>query len=221
MFVVLPIIFLLKNIDTTDPEILFYFRVLFIASHSAILCTFAAVYFLANKKKDETPVTVKPAPAPTGWGAPPEPAEPEPDRILPTHEYDVEELRKLAGSMVMSVAITCFIHYKWEIVPPLVIQSVMNSLKVAQHSLFSIYVLGKPAEGSLARPWVPEPAPSLFGGMAAEAEEPADDVDGDDGEGSETKAIEGADEAETAEVPKGSKKSEKARKRKKPKVHDG
>jgi len=199
MLIVLPIIFLLKNIDTEAPDTLMAIRCLFFGAHSLVLIFAGILYMKIKKKADRTTVTIPPPPPPSGmaaWLAPEGATAPQEEETeMSTEEYDTSELKKLVNSMVMSVLISCFIHYKWEVVPPLVIQSVMNSVKMIQHNLFWVHIMGHDIE----RPFPAEQQASPFGA-------PAEEGDGDVDEDTSTED----DSAEKEKTPKkGGKKKKK------------
>ena len=51
----------------------------------------------------------------------------------------------------MPMCIISLMHFKWQFVRPLVLQSVMMPMTMAKSQLFKIYILGQPAEGDLER----------------------------------------------------------------------
>ena len=82
----------------------------------------------------------------------------------------------------MSSVIVGFLHWKMGVVPPLIIQSIMNPLTLIQvmrvllfcysfrpqflddqHNIFKYYVLGDQSEEVSARPWVKEEQAGLGG----------------------------------------------------------
>jgi hypothetical protein len=100
-------------------------------------------------------------------------AEPEKTEEMTISDYDLSQIKKLAGSIMMPMCIISLMHFKWQFVRPLVLQSVMMPMTMAKSQLFKIYILGRPAEGDLERPWVAPKSPLAQlmsgGGGAAEA----------------------------------------------------
>ena len=86
-------------------------------------------------------------------------AEPEKTEEMTITEYDLQQIKKLVGSILMPMCIISLMHFKWQFVRPLVLQSVMMPMTMAKSQLFKIHVLGQPAEGDLERPWAPPKSP--------------------------------------------------------------
>ncbi len=99
-------------------------------------------------------------------------AEPEKMEEMTITDYDQSQIKKLAGSILMPMCIISLMHFKWQFVRPLVLQSVMMPMTMAKSQLFKIYILGQPAEGDLERPWVAPKSPLaqlMSGDTGAEA----------------------------------------------------
>jgi hypothetical protein len=60
------------------------------------------------------------------------PKDPVPERTLTVSEYDDEEIRNYMTGMLKTLAIIAFLHYKMNVVPPLVVQCISNSLSLFQ-----------------------------------------------------------------------------------------
>lgn len=76
-------------------------------------------------------------------------------------EYDIAELKKLIQQTVVGVAILGFLHFKFDFVQPLILQSIFPFKNLLSSPLAKIHIFGKSAEsGELKRPWK---APSPFG----------------------------------------------------------
>lgn len=71
-------------------------------------------------------------------------------------EYDSAELRKLIQQTVFSVLLLSFLHYKYEYIQPLILQSILPLKNLYSTPLFKIFILGRNAETEkeLKRPWV-------------------------------------------------------------------
>jgi len=91
---------------------------------------------------------------------------------MTTREYDVNQLRQFLIQVGLGMAVCGLLHFKWDIVAPLFIQTAMAPFTLYDNPLFKIHVLSKPAtEGSpLGRPFpVPElnPLASLLGAQGS------------------------------------------------------
>lgn len=84
-------------------------------------------------------------------------------------EYDLSKAKEMINGLFMPLGIISLMHWKWEYVRPLVMQSIMMPKTIITSQLFQIYILGKPATGKLQRPWVKPASPfaALMGGGAA------------------------------------------------------
>lgn len=89
--------------------------------------------------------------------------------VMTAKEYDAAEIKKAFSSSLFGLAITCGVHYKWGNPTPLLFQCVMGPMGFFDDKEFLIHVLGKKAEGKLARPFKapPNPLAELMGAPAA------------------------------------------------------
>ena len=103
-------------------------------------------------------------------------------QVVPTMgvaEYDVKQLLTFLKSQIVPTAITMGIHYKFNFVQPLYIQTVMAFISLYDWNLFQIYVLGKDGsdDKTLRRPFQSAAAPGFMESMnkkMQEAQEVAD-----------------------------------------------
>jgi len=102
-----------------------------------------------------------PPPPEFGGGTPP----PSEWKRMSVKEYDLSQLQKYVQEMMFQMALIGFIHYKWELVPPLVIQIVLNPVKFYQNPLFQIFFLGKKGP-EYERPFPEKKSP--FAGLMGE-----------------------------------------------------
>lgn len=162
MIVMLPALYLSNNIDFKDNEQnLMLLRISFAVS---LLLTILAAFYVQLKIKgtpNNEEVTVEPVSP--GFGQPPQ-GEAE---TMTAQEYDLRECKKIINQCCMSFGVPCFLHYKWEMVPPLVIQTVLAPKTVLSSPLFAHYILGDP---DIVRPFpvAPNPLQQLMNGGATE-----------------------------------------------------
>jgi hypothetical protein len=63
------------------------------------------------------------------------------------------QLRAFAVQCVMGVGILMFICYKWDLIQPMFLQTLIPVKNAYGHQLIQIHALGKKAEGPLVRPF--------------------------------------------------------------------
>jgi len=76
-------------------------------------------------------------------------------------DYDLEETSKLLRAVLMGVLMMGFLHVYMKFTQPLFVQALMGVKNLFESNLFKLYILNKPAEGDLKRPF--KAAPGLFG----------------------------------------------------------
>jgi len=86
-------------------------------------------------------------------------------------DYDLKQIRTKLTTAVMGIAITGGIHYKWGMVHPLLIQSVLQPMNALGDPLAKIWLMGADdSQGANKRPFAAEKPPSMFSGLAAAAD---------------------------------------------------
>ncbi|KAK9764622.1 phosphate transporter (Pho88) [Basidiobolus ranarum] len=161
MVLVLALVQVSRKLNLEEPENITYVRMAYATSNAIILALSFYVMTRIQAKNDTTPLTY----------TEPKPMTQETTEVTTTVcDYDLSELKKQVKQTLISVGILCFIHYKWEYVQPLFLQSILPLKSFFESKLFKVHILNKPAEGDLKRPWKAE---SPFGNLAAAAAEPA------------------------------------------------
>jgi|LauGreDrversion4_2_1035121.scaffolds.fasta_scaffold58586_1 hypothetical protein len=94
-------------------------------------------------------------------------------------DYDKTQVTKFLKAQVMPVAITLFIHYKFNYVQPLYIQFAISMISIYDWPLFQIYVLKRDGSGdkSLRRPFENAKAPGFMETMNKKIQEANEQVD--------------------------------------------
>mmetsp|Transcript_82595 Transcript_82595/g.101308 ORF Transcript_82595/g.101308 Transcript_82595/m.101308 type:complete len:188 (+) Transcript_82595:71-634(+) len=77
-----------------------------------------------------------------------------------TKEYDESKWTEQMQQQIIGFLVLTFIHVHWGHITPLAFQAVMAPIQLLEAPLVKIHALGKPAQGSLKRPF---PPPSLLG----------------------------------------------------------
>jgi len=141
---------MMQKIDMTDPDNIFRLRVSYGTITLIVLAVCGWIYLRIRSAHDQRTVEV---PAVGQFGMP------DPSRSsdkISVEQHDTQALRKYFNSVVMGAMISSFIHYKWGIVPPLFLQSVMQPFQLWQLPLFRLHVLGDSNPALNRRPWKEE-----------------------------------------------------------------
>lgn len=87
-------------------------------------------------------------------------------KTMTTCAYDQMEALKKVKAGLGSVCMVSLIHWKWGSPMPLLFQCIMQPMNLTDDPLVQIHLLGKAAEGKLARPFkaAPNPLAELLGG---------------------------------------------------------
>ena len=134
--VVLGMAYLSRNyVDDKNPQHVLYVRMLFASSICVMVILNLYIYLLINgkKDKDEDEKEIKVNNPQTGK-----------EEIYKTNKaYDMSEMKKKLTQLIMGVCIVSFIHYKWAIIAPLCVQSVLQPMTLFKSPLAKIYLFGK------------------------------------------------------------------------------
>lgn len=152
MVFMMPLLYMSNKIDFKDsPENVFYLRVCFYTCQALTLIGCLVMFLKIKGKPNETQVKVPPPAAPAFAQPPTPPA----TQIMTAQEYDISQLRKIATQVCMTLCIISFLHFKWELTAPLILQSVMTPKSLVGSQLFAHYFMGK----DVVRPFPEEPNP--------------------------------------------------------------
>lgn len=86
--------------------------------------------------------------------------------VRTTHmDYDLEQVGQAQRQTLTNLAVMAFLYYKFGVVRPLVVQSLLPIRNALAAKVAQVHLFGKPAEGVLSRPWkVESPFAALLGG---------------------------------------------------------
>ena len=146
-----------QYVDAKDEEHIHYCRIFFGAAQAITALVLFLIYNKATSKPEDTDegkmikVTTKPAP-PFGPGS----DEPPVTEMMTERAHDVHILRARVTQMFMQTLIVSGIHWKWGMVQPLVISSVIGFYGLVKWEPVKVHLLGMPATGELKRPWSAE-----------------------------------------------------------------
>mmetsp|Transcript_247 Transcript_247/g.319 ORF Transcript_247/g.319 Transcript_247/m.319 type:complete len:190 (-) Transcript_247:1154-1723(-) len=139
-FVIIPVVYLVGQVDFTQEMNVFYLRLVFVLIHLLLAAGIGVLYKKITAANNKTPV------------------KPEDGEETTVVAHDLAELKKYAIQVCVSLAIVGFLHFKLELFPPLAVQCAMNPMNFYNHNLFQIYFLGKDTPELRKRPWV-QPSP--------------------------------------------------------------
>jgi len=171
--VILPALWVAQQINFEDPTNLMIARISF-----GIVSVLEAIVLLyirhqISAAKDQTKINV---PKGSKFGQPsPTPGETE---TVTIQEYDTKELDRLLQQLVLRVSVMLFIHWKWAITVPLVLQLVTVGFSLWKEKLVQFHGLGKRGTG-FSRPFPPPPNPFDILTTMSEANQTGEDKQGD------------------------------------------
>eukprot|EP01112_Ceratiomyxa_fruticulosa_P000761 TRINITY_DN1068_c0_g2_i1.p1 TRINITY_DN1068_c0_g2~~TRINITY_DN1068_c0_g2_i1.p1 ORF type:complete len:201 (-),score=52.43 TRINITY_DN1068_c0_g2_i1:20-622(-) len=160
MFIMLPMIFIIQKIDFTVPRNVLIVQSAFAIIQTLLLLASTYIYTRINARNDTSTINVVVS----------KPGEETRTETQTVRDHDMAALKKFVTQLIMGTAITAFLYFKWAIVPPLLMQSVINPMNFYKTQLFKIFILGE-NEANHPRPWKEDnPMAGLFG---QQQEEPA------------------------------------------------
>ncbi|KAG8832413.1 hypothetical protein FRC17_001394 [Serendipita sp. 399] len=143
-----------RRIPFEDPQVLLYVRIGYVASQLLCIGVYLYISSLVKKKNDTTVLK---------YVEPKNPMNPDSGGLVVTtnRDYDLDETSKLLRAVYFGVAMMGFMHFYMKFTQPLFIQGLMGLKGLYEAKPFALYILGKPAEGDLKRPF--KQPPGLFG----------------------------------------------------------
>eukprot|EP01101_Sappina_pedata_P002102 TRINITY_DN12378_c1_g1_i1.p2 TRINITY_DN12378_c1_g1~~TRINITY_DN12378_c1_g1_i1.p2 ORF type:complete len:233 (-),score=100.11 TRINITY_DN12378_c1_g1_i1:60-671(-) len=181
-------LYMMYNVDFKNPANVDIIRIAYGTMQVVTLFSYLFCYFKIERNQNQEKVHI---PGSAGsWGA-----QPTEEETITVQEHDRRELKKFVNQILMGSLITVFIHYKWEVLPPLLMQAVMGLSNLLSNPLIKTYIMGN----EVPRPWKEE---SMFSGL----------TDADQEDTNATENVEEITEGEKA----GSKKSKKNKKASEP-----
>jgi len=147
---------LARKIPFDDPVVLNYVRLAYVLSQVVMLGVYYYVSLAIKRKNDQTVLK---------YVEPPAPMSKEPGQLITTtiRDYDLSETSKLLRSAYMGIAMMGVMHIYFKFTQPLFIQALMGIKNLYDAKPVAIYILGRPATGSLKRPFK---TASMFGAAA-------------------------------------------------------
>jgi hypothetical protein len=158
MFILLPVLYLSSNLDTKNPNTVFWLRIAFFGTH--LLGVLIALFIKSKVKSDPKVIRVE-TPKPP-FGPAPEPASKE----MTVGEYDATKAGEFLKELLTTLVIMTGLHFKFDVVHPLLIQTAMLPGKLYGNNLVKIYLLG---DATIERPFPVPKGP--FGDMMSKWKE--------------------------------------------------
>ncbi|PFH47762.1 hypothetical protein AMATHDRAFT_6430 [Amanita thiersii Skay4041] len=142
-----------RRIPFDNPEVLLYVRIAYVATQLIILGVYYRISSMVKGQNDQTVIK---------YVEQSNPMTQEPGQLVATtvRDYDLGETSKLLRGAYIGIAMMAVMHGYFKYTQPLFIQALMGLKNLYDAKLVSIYILGKPAEGDLKRPFK---TPSMFG----------------------------------------------------------
>ncbi|KAF9112410.1 hypothetical protein BGX27_003415 [Mortierella sp. AM989] len=129
--------------DTKTKRLIFG---IYMTSQVIVLGISLLIHRRIRAKKDTTSFTYIEQPKPLSGE--------KPKKVTTTvMKYDLEQSSQARNQIFFSLAIMLVMHFKFGVVRPLVIQSIMPLKSAFESKWAQIHLLGKPAKGDLERPW--------------------------------------------------------------------
>jgi hypothetical protein len=145
-------IFIITQTDLENPTNLLCYRFIFFFVQTSILVLCAYIFFRMSRNNknnnNNTKITVPPE---TSFFSHLIPDSGKPTRMT-VSEYDRMELFALIRKTVITMCIISIIHFKFGIVPPLIVSSVLALFSLYSSPLIKIYLFGS----DITRPWKKE-----------------------------------------------------------------
>ncbi|KAH9926524.1 inorganic phosphate transporter [Amylocystis lapponica] len=151
-----------RKIPFDDPQVLLYVRSAYVVSQAVVLSVY---YYISMKIKQKNDLSV------LKYVEPANPMSQDKGQLVTTtvRDYDLSEVSKLVRGVYIGIAMMCFLHGYMGYTQPLFIQALMGVKNLYDAKPVAIYIVGKPAEGDLKRPF------KAAGGMFGAATEPQTD----------------------------------------------
>jgi len=129
--------FVRNNIDAENPEQIFYVKCVYFLSLLVTWCLLAYMYFQSSRIGSSTErgkeLKVKQMNTQTG----------KEEEVTMTQEaYDFSKIKGAFGQSFMGLCIMGFLHWKWAVVTPMAIQSIVQPMLFLKSPLASVYLFG-------------------------------------------------------------------------------
>jgi len=134
MLFVLPVLFLVQKIDFTDPDNILKAQVIFGTVQSIVLLVLGYIFLQIRNSNNQTQISVPQPSSP--FGAPTSGPQ-----QMTIRDYDISQLRKFGQQILIGIVVAVVLFFKWDIVPPLAIQCVLNPMNLFGNPLFKLFVL--------------------------------------------------------------------------------
>lgn len=131
MFVMLPVMFLARKLDSEDPNVVFYLRVAYACLQTINLLVVVYTYLKASAVKADRVIYVPPAPVPFGMDANAKTKYTE----IAYNAHVLATARSLLGSTLFGCCLTVGLHIYKGMVMGLAIQTVMGPLNLFENPL--------------------------------------------------------------------------------------
>lgn len=149
---VLIIVQVTRHIDLTNPIIINYVRATYLTVQCLLFATSYYIYRRIKSISDKSKISVT-EPAKPFTNDPPVVKE------MTVEEYDEGKIKEYLKESLIALLILSFLHWKYEFVQPLLIQSVLRVKSAFSLPIIQIHVFRKEPNGPLQRPFKPPANP--------------------------------------------------------------
>ncbi|KAF9352451.1 hypothetical protein BGX26_009737 [Mortierella sp. AD094] len=146
MVVVLGSMQITNRLDVEDTRTKQLILAAYIASQAVVLGISFIIHRRIQAKKDSTVFKYIEQPKPFSGEQPKE-------VTTTVMEYDLEQNSQVLKQNLVTLALMVFMHFKFGVIRPLIIHSILPIKNVFESKWAQVHLLGKPAVGDLARPW--------------------------------------------------------------------
>eukprot|EP00002_Diphylleia_rotans_P030419 TRINITY_DN624_c0_g2_i1.p1 TRINITY_DN624_c0_g2~~TRINITY_DN624_c0_g2_i1.p1 ORF type:complete len:225 (+),score=64.67 TRINITY_DN624_c0_g2_i1:48-722(+) len=140
-FVILPAVYYLKQHDLTDPNVIFYIRCFFGTVHAILILGYIMVAMrlrsVYNQSKIRIPKELSLSDKLAGK------TEEQEEEEMTIFDYDAGQLKQQFRTILLLICFGLFLHLYAGFVPPLVVQSLVNTMGFFKHPLVKIYFMNQ------------------------------------------------------------------------------
>jgi len=154
MFLVLIGMQFINKIDFENPTNKMYLFITYGVAQSITILAGTLIYFKIKQKNDKGIIHLKNTGMMANAQAAVDKDADENEVITQTvMEYDLSKCKQMFSNVAITIALSGFLYYKFQIIKPLAIQSIFAIKNLLEQPLVMIHLFGRPATGELARPF--------------------------------------------------------------------
>eukprot|EP01061_Rhynchopus_euleeides_P018729 TRINITY_DN3091_c0_g1_i4.p2 TRINITY_DN3091_c0_g1~~TRINITY_DN3091_c0_g1_i4.p2 ORF type:complete len:223 (+),score=95.70 TRINITY_DN3091_c0_g1_i4:76-669(+) len=137
-----------RAIDFTEETNVFFLRILYLAVQGLCWACMLFIWMVIVNKNNTAKVQVFDQ---GFWGNDPFDDKKEPVQVT-VRDYHLMHLKQMMLRLLMSTGVIALLHLKWALMPPLLMQCMLNPHQIYSSNVFAIHILGK-TEANYPLPW--------------------------------------------------------------------